>query len=381
MAKTKTSSKKSEKTQKAQKSHRGLKITAVVVAVLLLILGGLATWFFAYYNNPEKVAFDAMNHLFSAENVGIDGGLVLTVDKTQHPDSPVSAVSLHFNSSSDSLPVSSTANLYIMFNPEVVQGEPRIALQLSNVVMKNGVIYFQIGGLMDSLDSFSLKGSEWAEIEQFIPFLEAVDNEWWQIDVNDVISQMELPASQENTVAGVYSCVVEALNRHNTSELAKIYDEHRFVVMLPSDYVSPDDQGIMARPASWNQAYEVVFDHYKLTDFLNRLPETATANEFYACFNTTVEEKTADIPLSIDASSFDEISDNDWDFPENLRVYMEVSTFGHRLNKIYVYQDVADYTLNGKISLNYQTVNVSAPAEYRPITDLIEEFIELLEEM
>lgn len=374
MTKTKTSSKK------PKTSHRGAKVAVIIVAVLVLALGGLATWFFAFYNNPEKVAFDAMNHLFSADNVGLEGGFTLWVSEDEKENSPISMVLLSFDSASNHLPTSNTATLSIYFNPEKVQGEPEVTLKLNNVVMQNGVLYFQIGGLMDSLESFSLSSDEWSAVEHFIPLLETIDNEWWQIDVNQIISELEIPASQKNTATQVYSCVVEAMNRNNSAEMAKLYEQHRFINVTPSKGLAPEGKGVSAELASWHNAYEVSIDRTALADYINAIPETATANEFYACFNA-VENDSASVPLSIDASDFDEISASDINLPDDLKIFMEVSTFGHQLRSVYAYQFTDDYDLSGSVAMKYQDVSVSAPTEYRPVTDLIEEFIELLEEM
>lgn len=373
MAQTKTSSKKSAK------SHRGAKVAAIVIGLLVLIFGGLALWFFAYYNRPEKVALDAMNHLFSAENIGLEGGFSFWVSDEAKEDSPVSMVLLSFDSPSNRPPMSNTATLGIYFNPELVQGEPQVTLKLNNVVMKNGVIYFQVGGIMDSLESFSLSSDEWAEVESIIPFLETIDNEWWQIDVNQIATELELPVSQKETITEVYSCVVEAMNRNNSAEMAKLYDEHRFINVTPSKTLSPENYGDNTDITSWHNAYAVTFDRYKLADFLNAIPETAAANEFYACFNA-VENESAAVPLSLDASDFEEISASDLDELDEMRFFIEVSTFGHKLRSVYAYQLTDDYDISGSILVKYQDVTVSAPTEYRPITDLIEEFIELLEE-
>ena len=41
------------------KSHKGL-IIGIIVAVLL-VCGGLAAWFCFWYNNPDQVAYEAVN--------------------------------------------------------------------------------------------------------------------------------------------------------------------------------------------------------------------------------------------------------------------------------------------------------------------------------
>lgn len=373
MAKTKTSSKKSEK------SHRGAKIAAIVIGVLILIFGGLAAWFFAYYNSPEKVALDAMHHLFSAENIGLEGGFSFNLSDEAKADNPISRILLSFDSPANRPPMSNTATLGIYFNSELVQGEPQITLKLNNVVMKNGVIYFQISGIMDSLESFSLSSSEWMEVENLIPFFEAIDNEWWQIDINQITTELELPASQKDTITEVYSCVVEAMNRNNSAEMVKLYDAHRFINVTPSKMLSPENYAT-TEVASWHNAYAVTFDRYKLADYLNAIPETAAANEFYACFNA-VENESATVPLSLGASDFEEISASDLEVLDEMNFYIEVSTFGHQLRSAYAYQSTDNYNVSGSVLVKYQDVTVSAPTESRPITDLIEEFIELLEEM
>lgn len=382
MAKTQASSKKPEnprKSQKPQKTHRGAKIVATVFAVLVLLLGGLATWFFAFYNNPEKVALDAINRLFTADSVGFEGGFSLWLSEEQQKDSPITGVLLSFDSPTNHLPMSNTATLQVLFNPDQVQGDPKVVIKLQNVIMRDGVLYFQIGGLMDSLNTFSYSLEEWSDLEGYLHLIETIDNEWWQIDLNDILADLELPAQQEETISGVYSCIVAAMNRNTSSEMAKVYDAHRFIKVTPSKTLSPAENTVQNEIESWHNAYEVTIDKNALAEYINAVPETAAANEIYACFNA-VESEYSTVPLSIGAEDFDEISADDIELPEDLRIFIEVSTFGHELHHVYVYQGSEDYQFDGGISVKYQNVNVSAPDEFRPISDLVEDFIELLQQ-
>lgn len=391
MAKTQASSQKSAKSpkpqktqaprnsQKSQNPHRGAKVAAVFIVILVLLLGGLATWFFAFYNNPEKVTLDAVNRLFTADNVGFEGGFSLWLSDEQKKDSPITGALLSFDSPANHLPMSNTATLQVLFNPEQVQGEPKVVIKLKNLIMRDGVLYFQISGLMDSLNTFNYSLEEWSEIESYLPLIESIDNEWWQIDLDDVLANLELPAQQEDGLSELYSCVVTAMNRDTSSEMAKVYDAHRFIQVTPSQTLAPQDGNYDVAVESWHNAYEVTIDKNALAGYINAIPETAAANEFYACFNA-VEDEYADVPLSIGAGDFDEISADDIQLPEDLRIFIEVSTFGHQLNRIYVYQGTSDYYFDGGITVKYQNVSVSAPDEFRPISDLIEEIIELLQQ-
>lgn len=376
MTKTQTRSKKSAKPVEPPKTHRGIKVAAIVAAILILLLGGVGTWFFAYYSSPEKVALDAVENLFLAKNVSLEGGVNLFLSDELKEDSPFAGLIFSFDSSSHSLPLSNSAKAQILYNDGVISDDAKFVVTLRNVIMRDGVFYFQIGGIVDSLHSLGYDFEESPEVADYLPLIETIDNEWWQVDVNDILADLDLPVSQQDSMSQLYSCVVETLNRDSSSEMTKLYQEHRFINVSPTQHLAPEGD---AYPdlASWHKAYEITLNRQELANYINAIPETETANQFYACFNA-VEDEYADVPLSLGAADFDEISASDIEWPDGLRVFVEVSTFGHRLRSIYVYQNTDDYQLGGSIMVNYQNVTVSAPDSYRPISDLYEEFLELI---
>lgn len=377
MAKTKTRSKKSAKPAEPTKSHRGGKAAAIIVLVLVLFFGVLAVWFFGFYNNPEKVASDAVRNLFSAENVSLQGGANLWLSNEAKADSPVSGAILSFDSSSDKLPSSNSAKLQLIFDAEKVQGEPKVLITLKNVTLRDGVIYFQIGGIMDSLGSFNYSLDEWSALEDYLPLIETVDNEWWRIDVRDIVASLELPSQQQNGINKIYSCVVDVMNRDNSAEMVQVYQDHRFINVIPAKQLAPEDSDSYTATTSWHNAYEITINRNVLADYINAIPETAAAEEFYTCFNQAVKSGW-DENINLSASSIDEISAEDIDWPDSLRIFAEVSTFGHKLRSLYLYQDTEGYNLGGSALFNYQAADVSTPESYRPVSDLFEDIIELI---
>lgn len=156
-----------------EKKRTGL-IIGIVVAVLAVILGGLALWFCLWYSNPDQVAYDAMNNLLRAENVGFEGGFtILNPDE----DDALKMIIISFDSASSGLPNAASAKVQFIFNPDYVEGDPRVLIEVKNIVMRDGVIYLQIGGIMDSINSVEIDDDERESMEVFLSTLEVIDNE------------------------------------------------------------------------------------------------------------------------------------------------------------------------------------------------------------
>lgn len=378
MANAKARTKKTSK-QSTSSSHHGAGIAAILIGILVLALGGLAVWFFAYYNNPEKVAYDTIEHLLSSRDLALQGGFTYTVPDDQKGNSPIDGFIVSFDSSSNTLPTANSAKLQLIFNDQQVDGEPTFVLTIKNLIMRDGVIYLQIGGIMDSLQTFSYSYDEWSKMETYTDLLEVIDNEWWQIDVRDIVANLELPDEQTNGINRIYSCVVSALNRDMSTELANLYSTYRFIEIQPAKRLAPEESVAYPEKTGWYGAYEVSLNRGKLAGFINSLPETAAANDFYNCYNGVIGDSDRNAP-QLDASDFPEISIDDIKWPEDLRIFLEISRFGHELRSAYVYQNSNTGILDGSILVEHQDNAVSTPNNYRPISDLIDELSEILTE-
>lgn len=357
-----------------EKKRTGL-IVSIIVAVLVVVLGGLALWFCLWYSNPEQVAYDAMQNLFKAENVGLEGGFVIT---NPSQDDALQTIFFEFDSAANRLPASASAKVTFIFNPEVVEGDPRVSIEVKNIIMQDGVLYLQFAGLMDSINSLELDEDTRAEMEVYLQTLEVIDNEWWRISLPELLETMEVPEEQSNAVTEVYGCAVQAMNGDMSGEMATIYKQNRFIKVETSKRLEPEEDSGASEIAAGHKAYELTLDKAKLADFVNQLPETETAQEFFACYNRVAEKYGGE---TIDSDDIDEIDADDVDWPEsdNVRVFLEISQWGHQLRSahVYAYDDDGESVGSGAVLFKYDAVTVSAPESYRPITELFEELAEM----
>ena len=108
-------------------NHIGM-ILGIIAVVIILGIIGVAVWFFGFYSNPDKVAYDAVENLLIAPNVITSGSVVIETDMD---DSPLKRLSLELENSSRTLPSSSTARLSLEFTNDL-----DIDLQVSTVFMR-----------------------------------------------------------------------------------------------------------------------------------------------------------------------------------------------------------------------------------------------------
>lgn len=356
-----------------EKKRKGLIIGAVAAAIVV-VLGGLAAWFLIWYNNPTQVAFDAMNQLFQAQNVGLEGELVFN---NPDPDSTLQSVNITFDSASKNLPSSSSAQVSLVFNPSVVQGDPQVSVTAQNVIMKDGIIYLQIAGLVDSINSLPLDDDARASMELFISALELIDNEWWQISLTDLADIIKLTEEQTNYATESYACALQLANADRADELSAIYKQNQFVKVKSSPSLAPDTETAPELSAG-HKAYLLTLDKSQLAGFINALPDAASTQEFIACHNGVAQKYGA---TEIDASDIAEVDESDIDWPgtDRLQVYLEISQWGHQLRsaQIFTYDDEGTYTGGGVVKFKYDAVAVNPPESYRPISELFEELFEI----
>lgn len=381
------------KIPREKKGRIGL-IIGIIIGLLVLIGGGIAIWFFAWYNNPEQVAYDAMMHFFQAENVGFEGGLTFFFDDKGQPigvpdpsdgeyyyseTSPIKSVIISFDNASSTLPNAASAKITFLFNPEVVTGNPRVNIAIQNVFLRNGDLYLQISGLVDSIKTIEVDEDERKAMEIYLNMIELIDNEWWRISIPELLEEMQVPSEQADTLTSAYRCVIDAISQNNSDELAQIYKQHRFVKVTPTKQLGTESE--YAELAAGHKAYELSLDKEELAEYLNRVMETERTTEIYGCINQALTAYGSDHQFSVD--DVPEISASDIEWSDQNKIYLEISQFGHQLRSAtpYFYDDDGNYIGSGTILFKYDPVTVTAPDNYRPITDLFTELADFVGQM
>ncbi len=341
-------------------------IIGAIVGALVLLLAGLAIWFFAFYNSPEKAMLDGINNIFRASNVSLNGGGTLML-REGGEDDDIQMVILNLNSSSSKLPNSTDVSLLVTF-----ANEKSINLQLGTVQMTDGVIYLKVSGIMDSLRSMGVEAEVEREMEELFSALETIDGEWWRISVRDILKDVTNDNQISDLYGSLYDCTLDASTRDNSKTLINLYKQNRFIKVKSVKEIDSGDGFLSYKPEAWHNLYEISFDTDAFATFINALPETDMAQELYACYNRALAEYDSSAS-QISAEDFPEISADDIDIPKELHLYAEVSQFGHKIRSIWAYTKNREWQNSFAVSLGYQDAAVSAPNEYRDITELFKE--------
>lgn len=349
-------------------------IAGIVLGILVLVGAGFFSWYFFLFSQPDRVALDAMNHLFNAQNVALEGSVVMTAKDADSADG-LQTITLDLHSNSDHLPATSTAGLKIAYaNGDVID------LNLGAVVMQDGVLYFRIGGIMDALESAGLTEDERADAEVFFETLEIIDDEWWQISIPDLLAGLELDAAASKQLNSAYDCYVDYLGSDLTAELGTIYREHQFLSIENTKGRQSSaklDTGIQDFSRSGTSEYAVDLNFDTLADFVNQIPETASAEDFYACLDKALPDAhvdTSNIP-EVSADELKELLQEDTE----LRLY--ITDWTHRLRYLTLERDNDDYLLGAQLEFIYQDFSTETPENYRPITELFDQIMEIIVEV
>lgn len=349
-------------------------VVGIVVLLLFLIGGGsLAAWYFCIYNSPEVIAYDAMRQLLSAEHVTTSGTVNLASSKPDEDGNIISA-ELVFYTMAPNLPSSSQVTLDVSERDQdgKVVDNHQINLYLGVTTMSDGVVYLKVGDLVNTFNqALAAQDLTLEELDDTTRFaysiVEMLDNEWWQISLQDIMGEF-FDDTIIDPVDEFYNCILSAADEH--TGVAEAYNQHRFVNITKTDQEAVTDGATR---------YLLSLDHTKLADFINALPETAGAEKAIVCYNDFADEFDFD---TISTSDFSEIATEDLEkiLPNDQAIYLEIANFNHRLERIETQSVIDGIDIDIDLSFEYSEVEVSAPADYRPISDLFDEIFELVGE-
>ncbi len=360
---------KDVKLQSEKRSHKTPIILGIILVILVLIGAGFFAWYFCFYSQPEKVISDAVDDLLSADNIVFDGAAIFT--PATNEDSALEQIEVDFDSAANQAPASSTT-----VTMKFVFENSEISLEIGSVQVKDGVAYLRVSGILDALERAGLTEALQEEARVFFDTLEIIDGEWWEISVTDLIDEFELEDETTNQLKATYECAYKAINDSYRAEFAELYREHSFMQLSRVQKLEfPQEsnyQDVVANAGS--TYYQVAFDYEELANFINALPESDIAEKLYACVNDNLLDSDAS------AQDFDEVSADELKeaFPEDTRIYFEISNWCHQLKTIVMQLADEDLAVNLGLKIHQdQQAVITVPDSYRPITELVDEIMEM----
>lgn len=340
----------------------GIALGAIIAA--LLVFAGV--WAHVY-TSPAKVASDAMNKLFSAENVALDGSILL---ESTNQDSELRELIVFFDSASTSLP--SATHVAIR---GALEDETQISIDVGTVQMQDGVIYLQLNGIIDTLTEFGIEEDDLGWIYEAV---EVIDNEWWRIDMREIATALEFDQEDAKRLEDLQSCIAQEMDNDIRSELGSLYRSNDFIDLVKVDEVRFEDGSTYGKSFSDTSYYSLVPDYHKMAGFVNGLPDLNTVKRLNQC----VQDNYPGTELSTD--DFNEVTASELeralDGSAKTEVFLEISKWGHELKHLVARIADEDAIATINLSFTYQEAKVSAPDSYRPITELVDELTELVTE-
>ncbi len=357
-----------------KKKKTGLIVSIIIITLLLLGGIGFAIWYFAVYQSPENVVFDSVNKLITAKNVQTEGELNFLAPYEKYDDSTI-LFQIKFDNQSKSLPTATTATLTMSevdLDDHSVIEDHEISVELGSVQMSDGVIYFRASEITTALDTF-FEDEDDADVFQTALYEIAtlIEDEWWQISIPDLIDELDdsgldLPSSE---IKELYSCAVNVMNQDYSGEIAGLYNRNQFLIF---------DQSVESSNIPGHVIYDMSINYDNLANFLNTLPHASYSLELTTCYNdflkatdNTEETVSPDDAEKITADNLREA------FSDKPTIRFDIHSSSHLLDAI-TFGDSADNNqVYGYLKFSYDSSEVSAPSEYRPITELFEEAVEI----
>ena len=377
--KTKTSRSSSKRVSKQERAEaqvnaadvrKGRKtsiILGVILSILILIGIGFFVWYFAYYNQPAKVAADAIDDLIQSDDMMLDGGITITPQTVY--ENGLQQITIDISSSANQAP--STANIDLML---VYQNGSVVKLSLGTIVLRDGVAYIKIAGIMDALEATGADETLRTYAYGIYSMFELIDNEWWQISIPDLIAKLELPADDAKQLNDAYDCVVSTLQEDQSGAAADFYRQNQFIEVERIKDIENTDSFEILSDTKGTGYYRTTLKYDNLAKFINYLPEAPVAKDVYACINDHIEG------ADLSASEFDETSADDLKdlLPADSEIVLGISNWQHRLRTVMAKLTYDDYTVEVGLRIDHGAVAIDLPESYRPISDLIDELTEIL---
>ncbi len=340
-----------------QKKSKATGIIIAVVAVIVLALGGLATWFFVFFNNPTKIVADAVTGLFSAEHLAMQGDISFEPVNPEDATEGVQKVWISFFSDSRRVSPSSYGGI---INLDLANNDS-LKLFFDYKIAENHNIYVKFSMLAEILEQAGIKHTDYPEAEKFFEVVNLIDDEWWEINVADLVKQFDLDTKIADVYDGCLDCsssFAAAILRDKT--FSKLYLEHSFLDIKESDMT-------LSGSSEDSKGYSVRIKPEIAADYLNSFIRSNVTDEYLNCVADELGE-------SYDKNNISEYeaSDISNSLPDDYQIILGINPWTHRLNMVSgSYNDDITRT-TAKLEFTYKDIPFEVPTSYRPISDLIQ---------
>lgn len=338
-----------------KKSKIGLIITLCVLGVLLIGGAVAGILFLNWRNSDEVVLTDAVTDTLNLRAATITGDISFEFAEAEQG---IKSFHLTSNNKTALVPSSSESNLKITLEDDSV-----VEMDVSSVILSDGVLYFKIAGLGTVLEdlgltsSFSLDQTAIASIESII---EKVDDQWIKIAFDELLESEMLSSMVESIDTEAYDCSIAAIKNLNTdasrSDLIDLYKEYPFVDATKRSETKEGDY----------TDFEVTLLKPELIDYLNKVQEKPLFDEFLGCSEDLERHNFTE-------EDFDQADSSD----VTASLVLGIDTNKRKIGHVIASVEDEEASLQARISITerFDSIDIPAPEDATSVNDLIDDII------
>lgn len=334
-----------------KRPKKGLIIGSIIAGALVVFGGASALVYNVWYQNPEKVIFDALTHAFKSESATGTGTITIKTDD----------VDLKITFAGEGQGSDGRVDTTIKFDSKSA-GENISINVVASVLVKGETIYFKLDNVQKTVDQ--LAEAYGVEVPEYVaPIIKKIDGQWVSVKSSDYEDVSKEVAKQQRCVTDVFDNLSNSKDMKN--ELVDLYKENRILVIdeeLPAKKI--DGVGSLG--------YEISTDTNAAQDFIRGLDDTEFGKELKKCDDSVDFAEVADTIKEAD-------KENDSDVDTKFEVW--VSRFGHQITEVKFTAKDDDasgvFVFNPKFN---QDVTIEAPKSSITIKQLQEDIEKAVEE-
>lgn len=321
----------------AKKKHTVRNVILIILGLLVLGCAGVAIWFFAYYNNSEKVTADALQNVVKSENLAINATYTQTGND---------ALTVH---------VAASANRHLPMSLSLRSEQSSTRLDARLDINNDGIIYASVDGLPEMLGVTNEIRQQAAalgeDLNTIVGFVDDVDAETWRIDIPEIVTELNL----DKTYGEAYTCIIDQIQHgDSTAAITQAYTEYPFFNVKDAT-----DNSL------FHNSYNLTIDSAKFINFLNKVagdPAAQTRHCFDNIKGVTVSDKASESEVEALIGEIPTFN-------------IKVDWLSHQLTSV----SVKDNANNLSVIVSYpDRVTVNAPDEYRSATELLDQFTDVV---
>lgn len=333
------------------------KVILVCFILALLIGGGVGATFIVMATQPSSIMASAINNLITADHISVDGEVDIVYSSASSSD-PVKINLKMLGAGADH-----SSTVQVLADPSLfgVSDLPVVLLELDEMVVDNGNIYFRVKGVYDAMFAVdSLMGNlftsgTYTPSDKTLSIIQQIsdyaENRWFVVSIEEVVNSpmLTMDAQSRQEYLDGYNCAKDKLNNLSSysSEFSDLYKNHPFINM--------EQQA--------DSFYGISLNTTHLAAYANEVPTTKLSKDLMACANT-----------SIDTSSITTTSE-DFDYLQNHFPTISAKIEGfldYHLTELKVSSTEDNYSISSDIKFDYNTpVDISAPSDATSILDAV----------